>query len=51
MPIVMMIYYLLSICLVAILIYSFVKEKESVTDMLLYLIVAIPFILRILRVK
>ena len=51
MTIVMMFYYLLSICLVAMLIYSFVKEKKSITDMLLYLIIAIPFVLRILRVK
>ncbi|MBN2395140.1 MAG: hypothetical protein JXC36_01605 [Candidatus Atribacteria bacterium] len=51
MPIVMIIYYILSICLIGMLIYNFIKEKESTTDMLLYLIVAIPFVLRVLRVK
>lgn len=51
MPIIMVIYYILSICLVGMLIWNFIKEKESVTNMLLYLIVAIPFVLRVLRVK
>ncbi|KUK91347.1 MAG: hypothetical protein XE05_1713 [Thermotogales bacterium 46_20] len=51
MPFIMIIYYLLSICLVGLLIWNFIKEKENITDMLLYLIVAIPFVLRILRVK
>jgi len=51
MPIVMFIYYVLSICLIGMLIYNFIKEKESTTDILLYLIVAIPFVLRVLRVK
>lgn len=51
MPIIMIIYYILSIALIAALIWNFVKEKESITDMLLYLVVAIPFVLRVLRVK
>jgi hypothetical protein len=33
------------------LIWSFIREKKSVNDMLLYLLVMIPLILRLLRVK
>jgi len=51
MPIVMILYYIISISLLGLLTWNFMREKESVTDMLLYLIVAIPFILRVLRVK
>jgi MFS-type transporter involved in bile tolerance (Atg22 family) len=51
MSVVMIFYYILSVALVGLLIWNFLKEKESVTDMLLYLIVAIPFVLRVLRVK
>jgi len=51
MPIVMVFYYIMSICFIGMLIWNFIKEKESTTDILLYLIVAIPFVLRVLRVK
>ncbi len=51
MPIVMILYYAMSAYLVGILIWSFVREKKSVSDMVLYLVIAVPFILRILRVK
>jgi len=51
MPIIMIMYYILSICLIVMLFFNFIKEKESKTDILLYLIVAIPFILRVLRIK
>jgi predicted membrane channel-forming protein YqfA (hemolysin III family) len=51
MPIIMVIYYIFSICLIGMLFYNFIKEKENKTDILLYLIVAIPFILRVLRIK
>lgn len=51
MSVVMILYYIISISLIGLLIWNFIREKESVTDMLLYLIVAIPFVLRVLRVK
>jgi MFS-type transporter involved in bile tolerance (Atg22 family) len=51
MTVVMILYYILSVALIGMLIWNFIREKESVTDMLLYLIVAIPFVLRVLRVK
>ncbi|MCK4646176.1 MAG: hypothetical protein KAU46_07980 [Candidatus Aminicenantes bacterium] len=51
MPLIMIIYYIISAYLAAMLIWNFIKEKKSLNDMLLYLLVAIPLILRILRVK
>jgi hypothetical protein len=33
------------------LVWNFIKEKKNVNDMLLYLLVLIPLILRLLRVK
>ncbi len=51
MSVIMIFYYILSVALIGLLIWNFIKEKESVTDMLLYLVVAIPFVLRVLRVK
>ena len=47
----MILYYAISAYLVAMLIWNFIREKKSVNDMLLYLIVLIPLVLRILRVK
>jgi hypothetical protein len=47
----MIIYYIICAYLAAMLIWNFIKEKKSLNDMLLYLLVAIPLILRILRVK
>jgi hypothetical protein len=51
MPLIMIIYYIICVYLAAMLIWNFIKEKKSLNDMLLYLLVAIPLILRILRVK
>lgn len=47
----MIVYYIICAYLAAILVWNFIKEKKSINDMLLYLLVAIPLILRILRVK
>jgi hypothetical protein len=49
--IIMWIYYLISACVLALLAWNFVREKKSVNDMLLYLLVMIPLVLRLLRVK
>ncbi len=49
--IIMWIYYLISAFVLALLIWNFVREKKSVNDMLLYLLVMIPLVLRILRIK
>jgi len=47
----MILYYIICIFIVAVLAWNFIKEKKSVNDMVLYLIVLIPLILRIFRVK
>jgi len=51
MPLIMVVYYAISIYLIGMLIWNFVREKKSINDMLLYLIVAVPFVLRVLRIK
>lgn len=51
MPIIMIIYYLISAFIAGMLIWNFVRETEDKEKMLLYLIVLIPFILRIFRIR
>lgn len=51
MPLIMILYYMISVYLIGILLWNFIKEKKSANDMILYLLVLIPLILRILRVK
>ncbi len=51
MNVIMIVYYLLSAFVAAMLIWNFVREKKSVNDMVLYLLVLVPLVLRILRVK
>ena len=51
MPIVMILYYIIAVYLVAMLIWNFVREKKSVDDMILYLVILVPLVLRLLRVK
>jgi hypothetical protein len=51
MPLIMILYYVICGFLIAILLWNFIKEKKSVNDMLLYLLVLIPLVLRVLRVK
>lgn len=51
MPIVMIIYYLICVYILAMLIWNFIREKKSVDDMLLYLLIMIPLVLRLLRIK
>lgn len=51
MPLIMMLYYAISIYLIGMLMWNFIREKKSTNDMLLYLIVAVPFVLRVLRIK
>ncbi len=47
----MILYYIISVYIAGMLIWNFIREKKSVNDMLLYLLIMIPLILRILRVK
>jgi hypothetical protein len=51
MPIVMIIYYVLSASIAALLVWNFIREREDKQRMLLYLIVLIPFVLRLLRIR
>lgn len=47
----MILYYIICVYIAGLLIWNFLKEKKSANDMALYLIVLIPLILRILRIK
>ena len=47
----MILYYIICIFIAALLVWNFIKEKKSVNDMVLYLLVLIPLILRIFRIK
>ena len=51
MPLIMIIYYVICVYLIGILLWNLIKEKKSVNDMLLYLLVLIPLVLRVLRVR
>jgi hypothetical protein len=51
MNIIMILYYLITAYLVFILGWNFVREKKSVNNLILMLLVLTPLILRLLRVK
>lgn len=51
MSIIMIIYYLISAFVAAMLIWNFIREREDKEKMLLYLIVLLPLILRIFRIR
>ncbi len=51
MPVIMILYYLITAYVLAMLAWNFVREKRSINDMILYLLVMIPLVLRLLRVK
>ena len=51
MLIVMILYYIIAAFLVAMLIWNFIREKKSIDDMILYLVILVPLVLRLLRVK
>jgi len=48
---VMIAYYILSAFLTAVLIGNFIREKKSLDDAVLILVVLIPLVLRIFRIK
>ncbi len=48
---IMILYYLISVYILAMLVWNFVREKKNVNDMILYLLVLVPLLLRILRIK
>lgn len=51
MPAIMIIYYIISVFTAGMLIWNFIREKKNKQEMLLYLIVLVPFVLRILRIR
>ena len=51
MPIIMIIYYLITAYLIVLLAWNFIREKKKVEDLAQYLLVLIPLVLRILRLK
>jgi hypothetical protein len=51
MPIIMIFYYLITAYLIFLLIWNFFREKKKVEDLAQYLLVLIPLVLRILRIK
>ncbi len=51
MPVIMVFYYIIAAFLVAMLLWNFVREKKSVDDMILYLVILVPLVLRLFRVK
>ena len=51
MLMIMILYYLITAYIVGMLIWNFIREKKSTDDMLLYLIVLIPLVLRLFRIK
>ncbi|MDZ7332450.1 MAG: hypothetical protein ONB13_03875 [candidate division KSB1 bacterium] len=51
MGIIMIIYYLISVFIAAMVIWNFIRERQDREKMLLYLIVLIPLLLRIFRIR
>ncbi len=51
MTIIMIIYYIICIYVTAMLLWNFIREKKSLDNMLHYLLVMIPLILRVFRIK
>ena len=51
MSLIMIVYYIISVFIAGMLVWNFIREKEDRQMMLLYLIVLIPFVLRILRIE
>ena len=51
MPFIMILYYLITAYLVGLLVWNFVLEKKKIEDLAQYLLVLIPLVLRILRIK
>ena len=51
MSVIMIIYYMICVFIAGMLVWNFIREKEDKEKMLLYLIVLIPLVLRILRIR
>ncbi len=49
--VIMIAYYLIAAFLLVLAVWNFVREKENKQDLLLYLLVIVPLLLRLLRWK
>ena len=50
-PIVMIAYYLITVFVLAMLVWNFIRESSNKEHMLLYLVIMVPLVLRLFRVK
>jgi bacteriorhodopsin len=50
-PVIMIAYYVITACLLALVAWNFIREKKDPDRLILYLLVMIPLLLRLLRVK
>jgi len=48
---IMILYYIISAYIAAMVIWNFLREKKNANDMILYLLILMPLVLRILRIK
>jgi uncharacterized membrane protein YbjE (DUF340 family) len=48
---IMIAYYVITAALLGLVVWNFVREKKSRDDLVLYLLVMVPLLLRLLRVK
>lgn len=51
MLVIMILYYLISAYVLGMLVWNFIREKKNFDDMLLYLLIMIPLVLRLFRIK
>ncbi len=51
MTVIMIVYYAIGVFLIGLIVWNFLREKKKINDLILYLIVLIPLVLRVLRVK
>jgi len=48
---IMILYYLISLFITGMLLWNFIREKKNIDEMLHYLLVLIPLLLRLLRLN
>lgn len=51
MNIIMILYYLITIFTVSMLVWNLIREKKDIQKIILYLIVLMPLVLRIFRIR
>lgn len=51
MTLIMLFYYIITATIVGLLVWNFLREKKNMEDIVLYLLVLVPLVLRICRLK